>query len=96
MSQIMYNYPAMLNHAADMSGYAGTLQGLGADIASEQATLSNAWQGDTGMTYQAWQAQWNQAMEGLVRAYQSMAGTHEANTMSMLARDQAEAAKWGG
>ena len=51
MSQIMYNYPAMLNHAADMSGYAGTMQGLGSDIASEQATLSNAWQGDTGMTY---------------------------------------------
>ncbi|MGZ4528108.1 MAG: WXG100 family type VII secretion target, partial [Mycobacterium sp.] len=24
MSQIMYNYPAMLGHAADMSGYAGT------------------------------------------------------------------------
>ena len=96
MSQIMYNYPAMLNHAADMSGYAGTLQSLGADVASEQATLSNAWQGDTGMSYQAWQAQWNQAMESLVRAYQSMAGTHESNTMSMLARDQAEAAKWGG
>jgi WXG100 family type VII secretion target len=96
MSQIMYNYPAMLNHAADMTGYSGTLQGLGSDIASEQATLSNAWQGDTGMTYQAWQAQWNQAMENLVRSYQSMASTHEANTMSMLARDQAEAAKWGG
>ena len=40
MSQIMYNYPAMLAHAADMAGYAGTLQGLGADIASEQAALS--------------------------------------------------------
>lgn len=26
MSQIMYNYPAMLSHAADMSGYAGTMQ----------------------------------------------------------------------
>ena len=34
MSQIMYNYPAMLAHAADMSGYAGTMQSLGADIAS--------------------------------------------------------------
>ena len=67
MSQIMYNYPAMLSHSADMSGFAGTLQGLGADIASEQAALSNAWQGDTGMTYQVWQAQWNQAMESLVR-----------------------------
>ena len=96
MSHIMYNYPAMLGHAADMSGYAGALNGLGADIASEQAALSNAWQGDTGVTYQVWQAQWNQALADLVRAYQSMSATHEANTMAMLARDQAEAAKWGG
>ncbi|MEZ0365636.1 MULTISPECIES: WXG100 family type VII secretion target, partial [Mycobacterium] len=95
MSQIMYNYPAMLSHAGDMSGYAGTLQAVGADIASEQAALSSAWQGDTGMTYQAWQAQWNQAMEELVRAYAAMAGTHESNTLAMLARDNAEAAKWG-
>jgi WXG100 family type VII secretion target len=90
----MYNYPAMLAHAGDMSGYAGTLQAVGADIASEQAALSSAWQGDTSMTYQAWQARWNQAMEELVRAYTAMAGTHETNTMSMMARDQAEAAKW--
>jgi ESAT-6 family protein len=69
MSQIMYNYPAMLAHSADMAGYAGTLQGLGTDIASEQAALSAGWQGDTGMSYQAWQAQWNQAMEQLVLAY---------------------------
>jgi len=96
MSQIMYNYPAMMAHAADMAGYAGTLQSLGADISSEQAALQAGWQGDTGMSYQAWQAQWNQAMEDLVRAYQSMASTHESNTMAMLARDQAEAAKWGG
>ncbi|SOJ57883.1 ESAT-6-like protein EsxR [Mycobacterium simulans] len=96
MSQIMYNYPAMLAHAGEMSGYAGTLQSLGAEIASEQAALSNAWQGDTGMTYQGWQTQWNQASEDLVRAYQSMAGTHESNIMAMSARDIAEAAKWGG
>jgi len=95
MPQIMYNYPAMIAHAGNMSGYAGTLQSLGADIASEQAALSNAWQGDTGMTYQGWQAQWNQATEDLVRSYQSMASTHESNTTAMLARDQAEAAKWG-
>jgi WXG100 family type VII secretion target len=68
----------------------------GADIASEQAALSAGWQGDTGMSYQAWQAQWNQAMEQLVLAYRAMAGTHENNTTSMLARDQAEGAKWGG
>ncbi|WP_070901412.1 WXG100 family type VII secretion target [Mycobacterium tuberculosis] len=96
MSQIMCNYPAMMAHAGDMAGYAGTLQSLGADIASEQAVLSSAWQGDTGITYQGWQTQWNQALEDLVRAYQSMSGTHESNTMAMLARDGAEAAKWGG
>ena len=95
MSQIMYNYPAMLAHAADMTAYAGTLQSSGAEIASEQATLASAWQGDTGMTYQAWQAQWNQAMDNLVRAYQAMAATHETNTLTMSARDQAEGAKWG-
>ncbi|MCK5753045.1 MAG: WXG100 family type VII secretion target, partial [Mycobacterium sp.] len=54
-----------------------------------------AWQGDTGMTYQAWQAQWNTALEELVRAYRAMASTHEMNTTSMAARDQAEGAKWG-
>jgi ESAT-6 family protein len=96
MSQIMFNYPAMLAHAADMAGYAGTLQALGADISSEQAGLRAAWQGDTGLTYQAWQVQWNQAMEQLVLAYRAMASTHEANTTSMLARDQAELARWGG
>ncbi|SOJ57515.1 ESAT-6-like protein EsxR [Mycobacterium simulans] len=96
MSQIMYNYPAMIAHAGNMSGYAGTLQSLGADIATEQAALSSAWQGDTGTTYQGWQTQWNQALEDLVRAYHSMASTHESNTMAMMARDQAEAAKWAG
>ena len=34
-------------------------------------------------------------MEQLVLAYRAMAGTHENNT-SMLARDQAQGAKWGG
>lgn len=96
MSNIMYNYPAMLAHAGEMNGYAGALTAVGADIASEQAALAGAWQGDTGMTYQAWQAQWNQAMEELVRAYRAMAATHEMNTMSMNARDNAEGAKWGG
>ncbi|MCV7174615.1 WXG100 family type VII secretion target [Mycolicibacterium sphagni] len=95
MSQIMYNYPAMLAHAGDMAGYAGTLQAVGADIATEQAALRGAWQGDTGMTYQVWQAQWNSAMEELVRAYRAMASTHETNTLAMHARDQAEGAKWG-
>src|ERR1700741_3825371 len=68
----------------------------GADIASEQGALQAGWQGDTGMSYQAWRAQWNQAMEQLVLSYRAMAGTHENNTTSMLARDAAEGAKWGG
>jgi WXG100 family type VII secretion target len=96
MSQIMYNYPAMLALSAEMTGYAGALHTVGADVASEQAALSGAWQGDTGMSYQAWQAQWNTSLEELVRAYRAMASTHESNTMSMSARDAAQGAKWGG
>ncbi len=96
MSQIVYNYPAMMAQSADMAAKAGTLQAVGAEIAVEQAALQGAWQGDTGVTYQAWQAQWNTAMEELVRAYRAMAATHEQNTMAMQARDQAEGAKWGG
>ena len=57
---------------------------------------SRRWQGDTGVSYQAWQAQWNQALEQLVLSYRAMASTHENNTTSMLARDAAEGAKWGG
>lgn len=95
MSQIMYNYPAMLALSAEMNGYAGALYAVGADIASEQAALAGSWQGDTGMTYQAWQAQWNTGLEELVRAYRAMAATHETNTMSMSARDAAQGAKWG-
>ncbi|GAA2541228.1 WXG100 family type VII secretion target [Mycolicibacterium diernhoferi] len=95
MSQIMYNYPAMLALSAEMNGFAGALNAVGADIAAEQAALAGAWQGDTGMTYQAWQAQWNASMSELVRAYQAMASTHETNTLSMNARDRAEGAKWG-
>ncbi|KAA0086589.1 WXG100 family type VII secretion target [Mycolicibacterium sp. P9-64] len=95
MSQIMYNYPAMLALSAEMTGYASALNAVGADVASEQAALARGWQGDTGMTYQAWQTQWNASMEELVRAYRAMASTHETNTMSMSARDAAEGAKWG-
>ena len=96
MSQILYNYPAMLAHVADMTGHAGTLQSCAADVASEQAALSGAWQGNTGMSCQAWLSQWNQACEQLVLHYHGMARTHEANTMSMLARDNAVGASWGG
>ncbi len=34
-------------------------------------------------------------MADLMRAYRTMAGSHESNNMAMLARDCAEAAKWG-
>src|SRR5260370_30648853 len=95
MSQIMYNYPAMMAHAADMAGYAGTLQSLGADISSEQAALQAGWQGDTGMSYQAWQAPWNQAMEHVVSSYRASAGTHQNQHTSMLARCQAQGAQAG-
>ena len=96
MSQIMYNYPAMMAHAADMAGYAGTLQAVGADIASRAGRAAGAWQGDTGMTYQAWQAQWNQAMEELVRAYRRWPAPTRSTPCRCMARDQAEGAKWGG
>ncbi|KJX74557.1 WXG100 family type VII secretion target [Mycobacterium lepromatosis] len=96
MTQIMYNYSAMLDHAGNMSACAGDLHGVSIDIAAEQAALQAGWAGDTGMTYQVWQVQWNQATEEMVRAYRAMASTHQNNTLAMLARDQAEAAKWGG
>lgn len=96
MSQIMYNYPAMLAHVGEMNGYSAALSTVGADIAAEQAALAGNWQGDTGMTYQAWQAQWNEAMEQLISSYRAMTSTHEQNTQTMGARDAAEGAKWGG
>ena len=43
MSQIMYNYPAMLAHSGEMTAYAGALHAVGLDIASEQAALAGAW-----------------------------------------------------
>ncbi len=53
------------------------------------------WQGDTGQTYQAWQQQWNQALEEATQAYQAMTQAHEQNTMNMMGRDRAEGSKWG-
>ncbi len=94
MSQIMQVYPAMLAHAGEMHGFAGTLQAVGSDVASEQGVLAGSWQGETGMSYQAWQVQWNQAMEELVSSYRGMATTHEQNTHSMMGRDAGEGAKW--
>lgn len=94
MSQIMYNYPAMLGHAGEMNGYGAALRSVGSGIASEQGALAVGWTGETGSSYQAWQQQWNTALDELVNAYHAMTQSHENNTTTMLARDQAEGAKW--
>ena len=96
MAQIMYTYPAMLALAGEMHGYGGAIRSVGSAVSSEQAALAGNWIGDTGMTYQAWQGQWNSGLEELVNAYQQLTSAHENNTMSMMGRDAAEAAKWGG
>lgn len=96
MSNIKFVYPAMFEHSAEMSSCAGMLQAVGSDVASQQSALSNSWLGDTGITYQGWQAQWNQALDDLVRSYQAMAQIHGTNTSNMMATDLAQAAKWGG
>lgn len=95
MSNIKFVYPAMFEHSAEMSSFAGMFQSVGSDIVNQQSALSNSWLGDTGMTYQGWQAQWNQALDDLVRSYQSMAQIHGNNTSNMMATDLAQAAKWG-
>ncbi len=95
MSQIMYNYPAMIAHAGEMSSYAGgALHAVGADIASEQAALQGAWQGGHRDDLPGMAGPVEHQLEELVRAYRAMASTHEMNTTSMAARDQAEGAKW--
>lgn len=92
----MYVYPAMLAHAQTMHGHAATLQAIGGDIGAEQSALAATWIGDTGATYQSWQAQWNEVLQQLTNSYRAMAQTHEENTQAMLARDSGEGAKWGG
>jgi WXG100 family type VII secretion target len=94
MTQIAYNYPAMLGTVGEMNGYGGALRTVGSGIASEQGALAAGWTGDTGSTYQAWQQQWNQALDELVNSYHLMTQSHENNTTTMLARDQAEGSKW--
>jgi WXG100 family type VII secretion target len=94
MSQIMYQYPAMMGHTDGMHGTAGTLRAIGSGIASEQSSLAVNWAGDTGMTYQAWQGQWNSALEELISAYTAMADAYGNGTTNMAARDAAEGGKW--
>lgn len=94
MSNVMYNYPAMLAHAGEMQGYVGALRGVGSEISSTQGVLAAQWQGDTGTTYQQWQMQWNSAMDELVQAYQQMTTTHQDNTNAMHGTDQVQGGKW--
>lgn len=94
MGQILYNYPGMLGTAGEMEGYGGAIRSVGAGIASEQGALAAGWTGDTGMSYQAWQQQWNSMLEELVSGYKMMTESHEQNAMNMMGRDGAEGAKW--
>ena len=94
MSQIMYTYPAMLGLADSMDGTNGVLRSVGASLGSEQAALAANWTGDTGMTYQSWQQQWNAAHDELVSSYQAMTDAYRNNTLTMMGRDAAEGAKW--
>ena len=94
MGQILYNYPAMMAHAGEMAGYGSALRTIGAGISSEQGALAAGWTGDTGLSYQGWQTQWNTGLEELIAAYHQMTEAHENNTMSMMGADGNEAAKW--
>jgi len=96
MSQVLYNYPGMLATVGEMHGQAAGIRAVGEGLASEQGILAGAWTGDTGGSFQSWQTQFNQALEQLLTAFQTMTDAHENNTMSMAGRDQAEGAKWGG
>ncbi|MFV8169771.1 WXG100 family type VII secretion target [Mycobacterium sp. DBP42] len=94
MSQIMFNYPAMMGHAEGMHGGAAQLATAAAAVSAEQSALQAGWQGDTGTTYQAWQTQWNSTTEELINAYRAMSDAYQQGTGQMLARDAAEGAKW--
>jgi len=94
MTQIKFNYPAMLAHAESMHAHAATLDAIGSGIAATQGTLAGTFQGDTGEAYQAVQARYNAAHQELVSSYRALANIHQDNTMTMLGRDTAEGAKW--
>lgn len=69
VSQSMYSYLSDDGQCRRHGRLYGHDAELGADIASERTAPSRACQGDLGMSHQDWQAQWNQAMEALARAY---------------------------
>ncbi|MCH9731961.1 MAG: WXG100 family type VII secretion target [Actinomycetia bacterium] len=96
MAQVKFVYPAMLGTATAMEGHNGALRSVGSGIAAEQGALAAGWVGDTGGSFQSWQSQWNTVLEELTSSYSLMTKSHEQNTMNMLARDQAEGAKWMG
>lgn len=94
MSQITYQYPAMLAHVGEMRTHNASLRSIGSTIGTEQAALAANWQGDTGMTANQWLSQWNQAQEELAQRHNNLVEIHEQNTMNMMNYDQNEAAKW--
>ena len=71
MSQIMYNYPGMLATVGEMQGHNAGIRTIGEGLASEQGILAGAWTGDTGGSFQAWQTQWNSALEQLLTAHRA-------------------------
>lgn len=94
MSQIMFNYPAMMGQAEGMNGGAAQLAAAASAVSAEQAALQAGWQGDTGMTYQSWQSQWNTTTQELISAYRAMSDAYAEGTGQMMGRDAAEGAKW--
>ncbi|SIJ22020.1 low molecular weight protein antigen 7 [Mycobacteroides abscessus subsp. abscessus] len=96
MSQIQFTYPAQIALADAMDVTNGTLRAVTAAIGGEQSALAAGFQGDTGMSYQAWQAQWNTASEELNTAQKNMADVYRQSVLTMWGRDQGEGGKWTG
>ena len=95
MSQITMNYPAIEALVSSMEGTNAQLMSVGSGIASEQASLAANWNGDTGTSYQAWQTQWNSAMEELTGSHRQLKDAIGGNNRTMMMRDQGEGSKWG-
>ncbi|OAT69313.1 MULTISPECIES: WXG100 family type VII secretion target [Mycobacteroides] len=96
MVQITNHFPQQLAHADSMDTMVGALNAQSADIESHAASMAAQWQGGTGMSYQQWQQQWNANQQQLISAYKAGTDTHRDNTTTMMGRDAAEGAKWGG
>jgi len=96
MSQIMYNYPAMLAHAGDMSSYAGTLQGLGADIASSRRRCPMAGRATPVRATRPGRRSGTKPWRTSCVLTSRWRPTTNPTPCPCWARDGAEAAKWGG